>query len=122
MLAAVILNEPFGARKTLGFALILPGVIAIAWASGGTIGSQQNIGHILFLGAGLAFAFYTVAMRGARLDGLHAAALAAVGDLLLYVPIYWIAAGSNLAQAAWGDFALQAFTQGVLTAIISYLL
>jgi drug/metabolite transporter (DMT)-like permease len=84
--------------------------------------SRQNIGHILFLGAGLAFAFYTVAMRRARLDGLHAAALAAVGDLLLYVPVYWIAAGSSLAQAAWGDIALQAFTQGLLTAIISYLL
>jgi EamA-like transporter family len=29
---------------------------------------------------------------------------------------------SNWPQAAWGDIALQAFTQGLLTAIISYLL
>jgi drug/metabolite transporter (DMT)-like permease len=122
LLAAAILRETFTARKKFGFALILPGVLAIVWASGGTIGSRQNIGHAFFLAAGLAFAFYTVAMRRARLDGLHAAALAAVGDLLLYVPAYAIIAGPSLAQAAWSDIALQALAQGVLTAIVSYLL
>ena len=120
--AAGILKEPFTARKKLGFALILPGVLAIVWSSGGMIGSQQNIGHVLFIGAGLGFAFYTVAMRRAELDGLHAAALAAVGDLLLYVPVYSIIAGSNLVQSALADIGLQAFAQGVLTAIVSYLL
>jgi drug/metabolite transporter (DMT)-like permease len=122
LLAAVALSEAFTAKKTLGFALILSGVLAIAWASGGTVGSAQNIGHALFLGAALAFAFYTVAMRRARLDGLHAAALAAVGDLLLYVPAYLFIAGASLANAAWTDVALQALVQGLLTAIISYLL
>jgi drug/metabolite transporter (DMT)-like permease len=70
----------------------------------------------------LAFAFYTVAMRRARLDGVHAAALAAVGDLVLYVPIYLIVARTGLAEAAWSDLALQAVVQGLLTAIFSYLL
>jgi len=119
ILAAAILHEAFTSTKTIGFALILPGVFGIAWGPGGAIGSKQGIGHALFLGSALAWAFYTVAMRRARLDGLHAAAIAAVGALLLYMPVYLFAAGASLAKAPWSDIALQAFVQGLLTAIIS---
>jgi len=122
MLAAVILHEPFTAKKKLGFAMILLGVFAITWAAGGMIGSQQNIGHALFLASGLAWACYTVAMRRARLDGLHAPAIAATGALLLYVPVYSFVAGAGLARAPWTDIALQAIVQGLLTNIISYFL
>ncbi len=122
ILAAAILREPFTAAKTIGFALILPGVFVIAWGTASTVGWQQSMGHVLFLGSGLAWAFYTVAMRRARLDGLHAAAITAVGSLLLYVPVYALVLGTNLAYATWGDIALQAFVQGFLTAIISLLL
>ena len=82
----------------------------------------QTIGHGLFLGAGLAWAFYTVAMRKARLDGLHAAAISAVGSMVLYLPVFAILPGGTLAAAQWSDIALQAIVQGVLTAIVSLLL
>jgi drug/metabolite transporter (DMT)-like permease len=121
-LAAVVLREAFTARKQLGFALILPGVFGIAWHGGGGIGARQTIGHALFLGAGLAWACYTVAMRRERLDGLHAASIAAVGAMLLYLPLYACLAGGSLASAPWGDILLQAFVQGLLTAIVSLLL
>src|SRR2546430_5778605 len=58
-------------------------------------------------------------MRRARLDGLHAAAIAAVGALILYMPVYLMVAGTSLAKGPWGDVALQAFVQGILTAIVS---
>lgn len=122
LLAALLLREEFTPSKKIGFALILPGVLAIAWGSGGAFGSSQTIGHGLFLGAGLAWAFYTVAMRKARLDGLHAAALSAVGSMLLYLPIFAVMPGTRLAEAPWSDMALQAFVQGLLTAILSLLL
>jgi drug/metabolite transporter (DMT)-like permease len=121
LLAAVILREEFTTTKRIGFALILPGIIAITWGPGGAIG-LQSLGHALFLGSGLAWACYTVAMRRARLDGLHAAAIAAVGALLLYLPVYLFAAGVSLTKASWGDIALQAIVQGLLTAIISLVL
>lgn len=121
LLAAAILGEQFTTTKKIGFALILPGVIAIAWGTGGAIGSQ-SIGHALFLGSGLAWAGYTVSMRRARLDGLHAAAIAAVGALLLYLPVYLLVAGVSFTKASWGDIALQAIVQGLLTAIISLVL
>src|SRR5437868_14325515 len=61
-------------------------------------------------------------MRRARLDGLHAAAIAAVGALILYMPLSPLTAGVTLIKAPWGDLALQAFVQGLLTAIVSLVL
>ena len=120
LLAAALLHEPFTGAKKLGFLLIVAGALGIAWGpGGGAIDSRQAIGHALFLGSALAWAFYTVAMRRARLDGLHAAGLAAVGALILYMPIYLLQSGSNLASAPWSDLVLQAFVQGILTAIAS---
>jgi drug/metabolite transporter (DMT)-like permease len=122
LLAAAVLHEKFTRSKVLGFSLILPGVVAIAWGAGGEIGSTQNFGHVLFLCAGLSWAFYTVAMRKVRLDGLHAAAISAVGSMLIYLPVFLLMPGSTLSGAGWSDVAIQAFVQGVLTAIISLLL
>jgi drug/metabolite transporter (DMT)-like permease len=122
VLAAPVLHEAFTSAKKIGFALILAGVIGIVWGTGGAIGTRQNIGHLLFLGSALLWACYTVAMRRARLDGLHAAAIAAVGALVLYLPVYAVVAGTSLLEAPPTDVALQALVQGLLTAVISLLL
>jgi len=122
LLAAALLREELTSTKKVGLAFILAGVLAIVWDSGSELGSWQNVGHGLFLSAALAWAFYTVAMRKARLDGLHAAALSAVGSMLLYLPVFAVMPGTTLAIASWSDLGLQAFVQGVLTAIISLLL
>jgi drug/metabolite transporter (DMT)-like permease len=122
LLAAPILHEAFTSAKRVGLVLILAGVLGVVWSAGGTIGTQQNIGHILFFGGALLWASYTVAMRRARLDGLHAAAIAAVVTLVLYLPVYAVVAGANLFKAPLADIALQAFVQGFLTAVISLVL
>ena len=77
---------------------------------------------MLFLCAGLAWAGYTVAMRRARLDGLHSAAIAAAASFALYLPVYATIAGATLFKAPLFDVALQAVVQGVLTAIVALLL
>jgi drug/metabolite transporter (DMT)-like permease len=122
ILAAVILREAFTFQKRIGCALIVIGAIGIVWGAGGTIGTPQNIGHLLFLSAGLAWACYTVAMRRARLDGLHAAGLAATASLALYLPIYAYFAGTSVLKAPLSDIALQATVQGFLTGIVALLL
>ena len=122
LLAAAILKEAFTPRKTGGLILIILGAVGIVWASGGTLGTRQNIGHALFLCAGLAWASYTVAMRRSRLDGLQAAAIAAAASFVLYLPVYAMIAGATLFRAPWFDVALQAVVQGVLTAIVALLL
>lgn len=122
IMAAIVLKEALTPQKNVGLVLIVLGAVVIVWASGGTLGTQQNIGHVLFLCAGLAWAGYTVAMRRARLDGLHAAAIAAVASLILYVPVYAAISGESLVKVPVADVALQALVQGVLTAIVALLL
>ncbi|MEH2558045.1 drug/metabolite transporter (DMT)-like permease [Bradyrhizobium algeriense] len=120
ILAAVVLGESFTVAKQIGLALIVIGAFVIVGGAGGTIGSPQNIGHALFISAAMLWACYTVAMRKARLEGLHAAAIAAVGSLITFVPAYAIISGVSLFNAPWRDIALQALVQGFLTPIISY--
>ena len=122
ILAATILKEVFTAQKAVGLALIVLGAFGIVWITGGGVGTMQNIGHALFLAAGFMWACYTIAMRRARLDGLHAAAIAGVGSLLLYLPIYALIAGTSVFKVPWFDIVLQAIVQGVLTAIVALLL
>lgn len=121
ILAAFVLGEAFTVAKRIGLALVVSGVLGIVWGAGGTIGSQQNLGHALFIGAGMLWAGYTVALRKARLDGLHAAAIAAVGSLFTYLPVYAFIGGTRLLNAPWRDVALQALVHGLLTAVISLL-
>jgi drug/metabolite transporter (DMT)-like permease len=124
MVAALVAGlgmEAFARRKQLGCAVIAAGVVAIVWGNGGTIGTSQNIGHLLFLAAALVFACYTVAMRRAHLDGLHAAAISAVGSMMVYLPPYAVLAGTALFAAEPGAIALQGLVQGLLTAVISYI-
>jgi drug/metabolite transporter (DMT)-like permease len=120
-LAAVVLGEAFTVAKRIGLALIVAGALDIVWGAGGTIGSRQNVGHAMFISAGMLWACYTVAMRKARLEGLHAAAVAAVGSLITYVPVYAIIFGTSLFDVPWRDLALQVFVHGVLVAVISLL-
>src|SRR6185437_15728943 len=122
VLAAIILKEELTPQKNAGLVLIVLGAVVIVWATGGTIGTRQNIGHVLFLCAGLAWAGYTVAMRRARLDGLHAAAIAAAASFVLYLPVYATIAGLTLLKAPLFDVTLQAVVQGILTAIVALLL
>jgi drug/metabolite transporter (DMT)-like permease len=119
LLAALILGESFSATRWIGLGLILTGVFAFVGVAGLTEGGFRSVGHLLFLGAAILWASYTVAMRRARLDGLHAAAIGAVMSLGIYLPIYVIGTGTALLTAPWRDIALQAIVQGVLTVVVS---
>lgn len=122
VLAAALLHEPITRQKAVGLALIVTGAIGIIWGTGGTFGTAQTLGHALFLATGAAWACYTVAMRRARLEGLHAAAIAATVSLVLYLPAYALIRGSKLFEAPLSHIALQAVVQGVLTAVVALLL
>lgn len=121
ILAAFVLGEAFTAAKRVGLVLIVAGVLGIVWGTGATIGSPQNIGHAMFVAAGFLWAGYIVSLRRARLDGLHAAAIAAVGSLIAFVPIYAVNFGGNLVSAPWPGLLVQAFVHGILVAVISFI-
>jgi drug/metabolite transporter (DMT)-like permease len=54
LLAAAILKETFSLQKSIGLVLIVAGAVGIVCGTGGTVGTVQNVGHLVFLAAGLA--------------------------------------------------------------------
>ncbi len=119
LLAALILQETFGPARRVGFAMITAGALGLIGIAGLTAGGWRSVGQLMFLGSAAMWASYTVAMRRARLDGLHAAAIGTVASLFLYLPIYFGLAGTALWAAPWSAIALQALVQGVLTVVLS---
>ena len=57
--------------------------------------------------------------RRAALDGLHAAAIAAVPSLVIYLPLYAIVFGGQALRLSISDIVIQTLYQGVLTAALS---
>lgn len=119
ILSAALLGERPGRTQALGIAAILVGALGMVWASRAGPGSDRSLGHLLFLCASFAWACYTVAMRRAGLGGLHAAAIAAVASLVVYLPAYAVFAPKALLDAGLADVIVQAIVQGVLTAIVA---
>jgi drug/metabolite transporter (DMT)-like permease len=80
------------------------------------------VGHALSLAAGFVWACYSVAMRRARLDGLHAAAVCGRRLAAALSADLRRNCGATVFKAPLFDFALQAIVQGILTTIIALLL
>lgn len=121
-LAMIFLGETPSPSKAIGLSLIVLGALCLVFGNGGTLGTQQNLGQALFLAAAFVWGGYTIAMRKAQLDGLHAAALAAVLSLVLYLPPYLYFNGLGVLSAPAAELTLQAAVQGLLTAIVALLL
>jgi drug/metabolite transporter (DMT)-like permease len=118
-LAAAVLRERLSAVRKLGLFLVVIGGFIIGGLGVSALGGRQTIGHVLFLTAASMTACYTVAVRRARIDGLHAAAIAAAVSLLIYLPIYMTLVEDRILGVPLADLALQALYQGVLTATVS---
>ena len=99
LIAVPVLGETFSPLRRVGLVLILAGVIGLLLAAGLTVGTRQTAGDAMFLGAALLWAVYTVCLRKAAISGMHAAAIAAVASLVVYLPIYVLVYGDRLLGA-----------------------
>lgn len=118
-LATVVLQERIVAIRKVGLVLVLGGGLMIAGLDILSLGGRRSVGDLLFLSATCMTAGYTVAIRRAHIDGLHAAAIAAVSSLLIYLPFYLAFLENGLFSVPLADLVFQALYQGVLTAAIS---
>jgi drug/metabolite transporter (DMT)-like permease len=118
-LAAIALKERLVPIRKSGLVLVGLGGLVIGGLGISSFSGRQSIGHLLFLTAACLWACYAVAIRRARLDGLHAAAIAAVASLLVYVPLYLTFIDNRLLEVSSTDLVGQAFYQGVVTAVVS---
>jgi drug/metabolite transporter (DMT)-like permease len=124
LIATVVLKEQLSIGRKVGLLLILMGALIIVACQGwsGTWSISRTIGDALFLLASFLTACFTVTMRQAKLEPLHATALVATGSLVIYLPIYLALYGARLEQLTLAEFAVQAFFQGVLVTIVALVL
>jgi drug/metabolite transporter (DMT)-like permease len=122
LIAAVVIGEKFSAVRKLGLSLIIAGALLIVGWHAASSGGARSFGHALGLFAAFLWACFTILMRQAKLDPLHAAALVATGSLVIYLPPYIALCGTHLIHAPLADVAVQALFQGVLVTIVSLLL
>jgi drug/metabolite transporter (DMT)-like permease len=118
-LAAVALKERLVPLQKAGLVLVGLGGLVMGGLGFSRFDGRESIGHLLFLTAACLWACYAVAIRRARLYGLHAAAIAAVVSLLVYFPLYLTFTDNRLLEVSLTDLAGQAFYQGVVTAAVS---
>jgi len=122
-IAWMFAREPVPAAQQAGLALILFGAVILLAANATDFGqSSRMFGAVLSLTAAFMWAVFTVVMRRADLDTLHAVALVSTGSLVIYLPIYVAWRGATLAQAPLAELAIQTVFQGVLVTIVSLLL
>ena len=121
LIATIVLGEKLSTARKLGLSLILAGaVIIVAWHAAAW-STSRTFGDALFLFASFLSACFTVVMRQANLEPLHAAALVSTGSLVIYLPIYLTLYGTRLSQLPLAEFIGQAIFQGVLVTIVSLL-
>ena len=118
-LAAVALKERLVPIQKSGLVLMGLGGLVIGGLGMLSFDGRQSIGHLLFLTADCLWAWYAMVMRRARLDGLHAAAIAAVVSMFVYLPLYLTFFDNRLLEVSSTDLVGQAFYQGVITAAVS---
>jgi drug/metabolite transporter (DMT)-like permease len=124
LIAVVVLREQVASVRKVGLSLISVGaVIFVVWHGwGGTWSISRTIGDTLFLLASFLTACFTVTMRQAEIEPLHATALVATGSLVIYLPFYLSVYGARLAQLTVAEFTVQALFQGALVTIVALFL
>ncbi|HEV2957552.1 MAG TPA: DMT family transporter [Xanthobacteraceae bacterium] len=125
-LAFAFARETVSAAQRAGLALIVAGaaLLIAANATDADLSSTTSrlFGAALALLAALMWAVFTLVMRRADLDPLHAAALVSTGSLVIYLPVYAAWRGTALAQVPLVALTTQVVFQGVLVTIVSLLL
>jgi drug/metabolite transporter (DMT)-like permease len=126
LFAALLLGERFRRARLVGLATMVVGDLLI----GGTSllqafsGDQTWKGDVLFLGASVSWALYSVLCRRWRLDAVPATCAIAIVCLASYVPLFAVGAAAGLVptrlpSAPWSEIAFQAVYQGGLSMLVA---
>ncbi|GIL39420.1 DMT family transporter [Roseiterribacter gracilis] len=121
LLGVVFLRERPSRPRQIGLLLILVGALAIVGfeALGGS--NERLLGQALLIAAGLMWAIYTVALRGAGVTPIHAVAIVAVWSAILYLPVYVLFLHPSLPSMPFKDVAFHCFYQGVFAGVVAML-
>jgi drug/metabolite transporter (DMT)-like permease len=122
LLALIFLKERISGWRRIGLGLIPIGIVTILGAGLFHLETGHWRGQLLFLGASLTWATFTVAMRYAGrsgLDAIHAAAIVSVVSMVVYVPVYLLFLPHQLTATPWSAIIGQTLFQGIIVSIVS---
>ena len=121
----LLMHEPFTRLRLLGIGIILSGIatiIVVASPNDAHLYPSAWQGHILFILAGCMFGTYTLLAKKWHIAPLHATAIVSVISMLYYMPFYLLLGKSHIGTANLYEVAFQAGYQGILTAVIAFML
>ncbi len=116
LMAAYFLGDRITARKVVGIAIVLGGLVLLSGFSLASMSATALAGDALFVGAGLLWAGFGVVLRRFRVDAMLATAMISLFALLTYVPAYlWISGAQRLLAASPDLLLVEALVQGVVS-------
>lgn len=116
--AVILLNETIRPLRYAGMAVIVIGLVLIAWEGLFSVPGAW-LGDGLFLTGGFFWAGYTLASRRAAIQPLHAIAWVSVISASLYLPWYVLFASKNIWHAPSREILIQCLYQGVASAVLA---
>lgn len=119
LFGAFILGERAGPGRLLGAIVMLAGLLLLGGE--GLIAARPGgwIGDLMFAGAALLWSTYTVLLRHWRVDALRATASVSMVSLVVFLPVWWFAAGwSHIAALPVSALLLQALGQGFIAGVV----
>lgn len=119
--AWLVLHERPGRDTWLSLVCILLGLagmmLAMAW-----LGEfHLALGDLFFAAAAAFWGIYTALLKRWPMPPWEAMSAVAIGAAVVYLPFYFLFAPKGIAQASWGQIALQGVFQGVLVVIVAML-
>lgn len=115
LLAAAILHEHLSGRRIFGAVVIVLGLVTFGIESITAIGSHGLGGDFLFVGAGMFWAGFGIALRRWSVSGMRAAMIVGALAFLIYTPLHGILFGyQHMIDVGLRENVLQAFAQGGL--------
>lgn len=114
LFALLLLGERPGRVRLAGLVLIVTGVATLFGASltGSGTAMSSLPGDLMFLGASLFWAIFTVLLKRWRVRAFDVTLGVVAMSALIYLPVYALFLPKQLAVAPAGQIALQAFYQG----------
>jgi drug/metabolite transporter (DMT)-like permease len=100
-----------------GIAMVLAGLGTLGWYGSANASTGVIWGDLCFLGVGLVWGGYPLAIQFWKLDGLKATAIVSVVSMA-YLPIYALFYFRGFDFAPWWVILLHAINQGVLNVIV----
>lgn len=120
LLSALALGDRITARKGLGIAVVLAGLVLVSGVEASSFTVRAALGDAMFVAAGTLWAGFGILLRKHRLDPLLATAVVSFSALVTYVPVYLLATGGARLLAAapavlWAEVLVQGLIAGAGT-------